>query len=84
MPEFLKRSIIDFLVFISILVLPWYISIIIVLGLIIYFNFYLESLFFAFMFDSIYLGHFDFPYTFVSICSIVLLVSVFIKTRIRR
>ncbi len=50
----LKRVIIDVLIFISILTLPWWLYLILLISLTIYFQFYLEVLFFGFLFDTLY------------------------------
>ena len=63
------------------LVLPWWLSAIILIGLTIYIPLYLEVLFFGFLFDTLYSaskGH-------VALISatIFILVVTFIRTRIR-
>jgi len=71
------------LVFVAILVFPWYLSAVILLGLTIYFPFYLEALFFAFLIDTLYSSSYSFPYFGLSLATVFLLLIMFVKTRIR-
>ena len=84
----MKDYIIRILVFVLALVLfvisPWWLSILIAIGLTIYFPFYLEVLFFGFLFDVLYSVRFSFPYTGLMVATTLLLSVMFIKTRIRR
>ena len=78
------RTALFFILFILVLVLPWWISIISLAGLTIYLSFYIEVLFFGFLFDTLYsVGPF-FPYTGLTIATAFLLITMFVKTRIRR
>ncbi len=77
------RIIIFIIVFALVVVLPWWISILILLALTIYFPLYLEVLFFGFLFDTLYSVHFNFPYTGLSLTAVFLLITIFFKTQIR-
>lgn len=77
------RVIVFMLVFASVVVLPWWISIFMLAGLTIYFPLYLEVLFFGFLFDTLYSARYGFPYTALSIAFVFLLLVYFIRTRIR-
>lgn len=79
MNPYIKRTIIDISVFVAILVLPWWLSAVILFILTIYFSFYLEVLFFGFLFDTLY-GH---SHTGMLISLVFLVVVIFIKTKIR-
>src|SRR3989338_10040261 len=63
--------------------LPWWISVLWLAGLTIYFPLYLEVLFFCFLFDTLYLPRYEFPYTALSVAFVFLLLVYFIRTRIR-
>lgn len=73
-------------VFMSILVvvLPWWLSFLLLAGLTIYLNFYLEVIFFGFLIDSLYSVQNHFPYTGLVVSTIFLVVTMFVKTRIRK
>lgn len=70
-------------VFVAVAVLPWWFSVLILIGLTIYYQFYLEILFFGFFFDIIYSTHFSFPYMGLSIATVFLIVVYFAKTYVR-
>lgn len=84
----MRRSSARILIFIAVLILvyllPWWLSAFIILGLIIYFPFYLEALFFGFLFDTLYSAHFDFPYIGLTIVTTFLLLIMFVKSHVRR
>jgi hypothetical protein len=73
------RTLIDITVFVCILVFPWWLSVIIVVSLTIYFPFYLEVLFFGFIFDTLYGQN----HTGLIIATIFLASVMFARTRIR-
>jgi hypothetical protein len=79
MNSYINRIIIDILIFIAVLTLPWWLSVAILVASTIYFPFYLEVLFFGFLFDTLY-GR-----SYVGILSalILLVVVMFVRTRIR-
>jgi hypothetical protein len=77
------RIVVFILTFLSVIVLPWWISVPIIIFFNFYFQFYLEVLFFGFMFDVLYLVRYSFPYTGLSVATIFLLIIMFIKTRVK-
>ena len=77
------RVILFVLVLIGIVVLPWWLSVVILVGLTIYIPFYPEVLFFGFLFDTLYVSHYTFPYTALTIATMFLIVVMFVRTRIR-
>lgn len=66
-----------------VIVLPWWLSLPIVLGLTVYMPLYLEVVFLGFVFDTLYSVRFSFPYTFMTAGTVLLLVVVYIRSRIR-
>ncbi|MCX6702123.1 MAG: hypothetical protein NTX96_02950 [Candidatus Zambryskibacteria bacterium] len=77
------RILIFILTFILVVMLPWWISILVLAGLTIYFPLYLEVLFFGFLFDALYSVKYNFPYTGLTIALVFLVIVLFIKTRIK-
>jgi len=77
------RILIFVLTLVFVVVLPWWISVLILVGLTVYFSLFLEVLFFGFIFDVLYLVKSNFPYTGLSIATIFLLLVILIKTQIR-
>ena len=71
------------IVFIFVLILPWWLSTLILIGLTIYFPFYLEVLFFGFLFDTLYASDYRFPFIGLIFGTIFLLVTIFARTRMR-
>jgi len=67
------------LVFVLVLVLPWWLTSILLIALTIYFPFYAEVLFFGFLFDILY-GSKNYA---LIIATVFLLATMFVKTRIR-
>jgi len=67
--------------FIVLVVLPWWVSMVVLLGLTIYFPFYLEVLFFGFLFDVLYPAQFN--YLGLILATILLIIVLFVKTRLR-
>ena len=80
----LVRVIAFIFVFILVVILPWWISVVVLIGLTIYFPFYLEVVFFGFLFDALYTIQYSFPYTGLTVATGLLLVSMFVKTRVRK
>lgn len=72
-------------VYICVLILPWWLSATILVGLTIYLPLYVEVLFFGFLFDILYATKFSssFLHFGLLIATFFLLVVMFIKTRIR-
>src|SRR3990167_6497924 len=58
---------------IFIVILPWWLSTLMLLGLVIYFPLYFEVLFFGFIFDMLYVTEIIFPYTALTATFVVLL-----------
>lgn len=78
-----KRVIIDICVFIGALILPWWLSVILIIGCIVYFPVYIEALFIAFLFGTLYATRYEFPQTALLVTTAFLLVTMFVRTRIR-
>lgn len=70
-------------VLIAVLVLPWWLSIFVLLVGTIYFPLYLEILFFGFLFDTLYSGFRNFPHTGLFLALLFLVLVLFAKTRVR-
>ena len=79
----LARVIFFILTFVAIIVLPWWLSAALLVAETIYFSWYLEVLFFAFLFDTLYSPTFHFPLNALTVAFVFLLIVSFIKTRIR-
>ena len=77
------RAVLFFAVLGAVLVLPWWLSTLILVALTIYFPLYLELLFFGLVFDALYSTRFSFPYTGLSLATIFLILVTFARTRIR-
>ena len=78
------RVVVDVGMGIGVVTLPWYVSAVLLIGLIVYYPLYIEGLFFAFLFDTLYAQRYVFPFTALTITTAFLLVTYFVKTRIRR
>jgi len=78
------RALIFIIVYVGLLVLPWWLSVIILFCLNIYFPIYWEILFFGFIIDSLYAVNYGFPYTGLTTAFILLAITVFVKTQIRK
>jgi hypothetical protein len=79
----LVRIILFILVFGCVTMLPWWVSTAVLIGLTIYFPYYLEVLFFGFLFDTLYASSYRFPYTGLTVAVVFLLVTMLVRTRIR-
>ncbi|MEQ1561566.1 MAG: hypothetical protein ABL899_02495 [Nitrospira sp.] len=77
------RFLLFILMFVLVVILPWWVSVPILFGLTIYYNFYLEVIFFGFLFDLLYSVKYTFPSIGLSIAMVFLLIMIFIKTQIR-
>ncbi|HEY4505187.1 MAG TPA: hypothetical protein VJG67_00650 [Candidatus Paceibacterota bacterium] len=80
----LVRILLFVVVFLSLLLLPWYISCLILVSLTIYLPLYPEVLFFGFLFDILYAVNFQFPYIGLTTSAVFLVIVYFTKTQIRR
>lgn len=78
------RFIAFIVVFLLVVILPWWLSVVILIGLTIYSSLYLEVLFFGFLIDVLYTIQYNFPYTGLVTATVFLLITMFIKTRIRK
>ena len=77
------RLILFFVVLFMVFVLPWWLTVVILLSLVIYFDFYMEVIFFGFLIDTLYMTPNRNIYPFFISSFIVLLLTSFVKTRIR-
>ena len=77
------RVILFILVFGCVTMVPWWLSAMVLVGLTVYFPYYLEVLFFGFLFDRLYAGSLTFPHTGLILAFLFLLGTMFIRTRIR-
>ena len=78
------RLIIFISVFLSIVFLPWWLTLIYLIGLAFYFPLYLEIVFFGFLFDHLFLASKSSPYKALILTAVVLIVITFIRNQIRR
>ena len=69
-----------FIVLVLMYILPWWVSLPLLLVLTIYFPLYFEVLFFGFLFDRLYTPH---GYIGLISATIVLLVVTFVRDRVR-
>ena len=80
---FYTRIILFIVMYIVVLVMPWWLSVVLLALCTVYMPVYIEVLFFGFVFDTLYASKFVFPYVGL-LCSLVFLVAVLlIRTRIR-
>lgn len=80
----LVRSIAFIFVFILVVILPWWLSVVVLIGLTVYFPFYPEVVFFGFLIDALYTIQYSFPYTGLVTATVFLLITMFVKTRVRK
>lgn len=71
------------LMFIAVVVLPWWLSALLLVTATIYFSLYLEVLFFGFLFDTLYSAQVHFPYNALTAGLVLFLVVSFVRTRVR-
>ena len=69
--------------FTLVVILPWWVSAILLALLTIYFPFYIEVLFFGFLIDTLYSVQNNFPYNALTLAFVFLLVTMFVRTQIR-
>lgn len=77
------RVVLFFAILVLVLVLPWYLVTILLFGLVVYLDFYLEVIFFGFLVDVLYSTREGFVYPATILAFVVLLAVSFVKTRIR-
>lgn len=78
------RLIVFVSVFLSIVFLPWWATLIYLIGLAFYFPLYLEIIFFGFLFDHLYLASKHSPYKTLVLTAVVLVVISLIRNQIRK
>ena len=78
------RTLLFFVIFVLVVVLPWWISTTILAVLTIYLPLYVEVLFFGFLFDTLYSVDSTFPYLGLTLATAILLIVMFVNTKIRR
>ncbi|MES3004609.1 MAG: hypothetical protein V4690_00685 [Patescibacteria group bacterium] len=69
---------------ISITFVPWWVSFLLMLAAVVYFYLYVEVLFLAFLLDLVYSPVSTFPYALLCTAFVVLVLSVLIKSTIRK
>ena len=74
-----QRVLLFFAVWALVLVLPWWLSVLILAGLTIFVPNYVEVLFFGFIFDTIY----SYNHTGLIVATIFLIAFLFVRTKIR-
>lgn len=83
----MKTPILRVLLFIAtlaiVVIVPWWISMPLLVAFGIYFPLYIEIMFFGLLFDSLYSSGFRFPFPFLTASFVLLVASVMIKSRIR-
>jgi hypothetical protein len=71
-------------VFLSIVFLPWWLSLLVMVSLAYYFPLYIEIIFFGFIFDSLFLASYKFPYVSLIATAVILVLIISIRKHIRR
>ena len=71
-------------VFLSIVFLPWWLTLIYLIGLAFYFQLYLEIVFFGFIFDHLFLSSRETPYKALILTTVILAIIIFIRNQIRK
>ncbi len=71
------------LMFVLMLVLPWWLSILCMIALTVYLPTYIEIFVFAFMLDVLYSAKFLFPYPALSMAFVYLIINSVVRERIR-
>lgn len=79
----LFRVIVFFTVFFLVFVLPWWLTAPLLFFLVIYFDFYIEVVFFGFLIDALYLINRSLLYPALITSFVILILVSFVKTRIR-
>ncbi len=78
------RLIIFVAVFLSVVFLPWWLTLAFLLALAFYFPLYLEIIFFGFLFDHLFLASTKFPYMALTLTAVILVIISFIRMNIRK
>lgn len=71
-------------VFLSIVFLPWWLSLLVMVVLAFYFPLYIEIIFFGFIFDNLFLASNKFPYASLIATTIILVLIITIRKHIRK
>lgn len=83
MDSLLRRILIFIVVAVLVLILPWWLSVPVLIFFTIYIPLYFEVIFFGFMFDVLYSASLKFPLAGLSAATVFLLVVYFVRTQIR-
>lgn len=79
-----ERLLLFIVVFLSVLYMPWWLTLLFTIGLAFYYPLYLEIIFFGFIFDHLFLASRQVPYLTLGITAFILIVISFIRVNIRR
>ncbi len=79
-----ERLILFVVVFLSVLYMPWWLTLVFLIILAFHFPLYLEIIFFGFLFDHLFLASQKVPYASLIITTIILIIIYFVRTNIRR
>ncbi len=66
-----------------VIMLPWWLSVIILILQSLFLVNYVEVIFFGFLIDTLYSSQYAFPYTAIIISATFILLIMFVRTRIR-
>ncbi len=69
--------------FLFVTALPWWIAVLIIIGLSMYLELYLEIIFWGFLYDTLYAERYAFPYTYMTIAAVFFTILILTKSRIR-
>lgn len=79
-----ERLLLFVVVFLSVLYMPWWLTLLFTICLAYYYPLYLEIIFFGFIFDNLFLASRQVPYLTLGITAFILIVISFIRVNIRR
>lgn len=79
-----ERILLFVLVFLSVLYMPWWLTLLFTTFLAFRYPLYLEIIFFGFLFDHLFLASQKVPYVALGITALVLIVISFIRVNVRR
>ncbi len=80
----MERLVLFVAVFLSVLYLPWWLTLVFLICMSYYFPFYMEIIFFGFIFDKLFLASREVPYTALALSVVILIIVSFIRRNIRR
>ena len=78
-----KRILLFLIISVCVLVLPWWFSILVIIGFTIYIPSYIEALFFGFLFDTLYSSYYTFTHAALTSAFVLLVLVMFVRSRIR-